>query len=451
MNLGWISLILLMALGWMELLMTNVRVQLESAVLGGVLRFPKVWDDLQLVADYFDDALNRLIFGRICELRNSGVVPDVMLVNAGLSSEQVLRVFECDGLAPFSGDAVVWHVNQLKAVWAKRKLEVAGATLLESAGDPSSNVGDLTAYALAEVDKVSASQAQLQISYPGDYLDDYVVEMASRPPFLATCWRRLNKLIGGFRNGGFYVVAGRPGQGKTIVALQSAFALAQSGRHVLYFSLEMPALQLQHRLLAQVLEIDYSRIANDDLDFEITDTSGGELREVWARDLVKSASSLLGNNLGVISSGRLTPNMVRAYVSAASKFRPVDAVFIDYLGLMSDDVAHKDKTERVGAISGALKQMALELDIPFVTAVQLNREVENRANDKPQLSDLRDSGSIEQDADVVLMIKRKHRPEENKDVGNGLDFFLVVAKNRHGQTGAAKFTAQDNLSRIVEQ
>jgi len=431
--------------------MTNARLNIEKAVLGGLLLFPKVWDDLQLVADYFDDALNRIIFNRVCELRDSGAVPSVTLVNGGLKSEAIVRVFECADFAPYSADSVVFHVQELKAIWAKRKLEIAGATLLESASDPSSDVADLTSYALAEVDKISASQAQLQISYPGDYLDDYVAEMASRPPFMVTCWKRLNKMIGGFRNGGFYVIAGRPGQGKTIVALQSAFALAKSGKHVLYFSLEMPALQLQHRLLAQVLEIDYSKIANDELDFEITDTSGGQLREVWARDLVKSAAGLLGNNLGVISSGRLTPNMVRAYISAASKVRPVDAVFIDYLGLMSDDIAHKDKTERVGAISGALKQMALELDIPFITAVQLNREVENRANDKPQLSDLRDSGSIEQDADVVLMIKRKHRPEENKDVGNGLDFFLVVAKNRHGQTGAAKFTAQDNLSRIVEQ
>jgi replicative DNA helicase len=431
--------------------MTNARLNIEKSVLGGLLLFPKVWDDLQLVADYFDDALNRIIFNRVCELRDSGAVPSVTLVNGGLKSEAIVRVFECADFAPYSADSVVYHVQELKAIWAKRKLEIAGATLLESASDPSSDVADLTSYALAEVDKISASQAQLQISYPGDYLDDYVAEMASRPPFMATCWKRLNKMIGGFRNGGFYVIAGRPGQGKTIVALQSAFALAKSGRHVLYFSLEMPALQLQHRLLAQVLEIDYSKIANDELDFEITDTSGGQLREVWARDLVKSSAGLLGNNLGIISSGRLTPNMVRAYISAASKVRPVDAVFIDYLGLMSDDVAHKDKTERVGAISGALKQMALELDIPFITAVQLNREAENRANDKPQLSDLRDSGSIEQDADVVLMIKRKHRPEENKDVGNGLDFFLVVAKNRHGQTGAAKFTAQDNLSRIVEQ
>jgi replicative DNA helicase len=287
----------------------------------------------------------------------------------------------------------------------------------------------------------------LQIVYPGEFLPDYVAEMKLKPPFMPTPWKRLNRFIGGWRDSGFYVVAGRPGQGKTIVALQAAFELSKQGKHVLYFSLEMPAFQLQHRLLAQVLSIDYSAIANDELDFEIMNSDSSI---VWARDVVASAAYILGNNLGLVGVGRLTPNIVRAYVSAASKVRKVDAVFIDYLGLMHDDVEHRDKISRIGAVSNQLKQFALELSIPVVVAVQLNRDVENRSNGKPQLSDLRDSGSIEQDADVVLMIGRKHRDGDNPD-GQGSDFALVVAKNRHGETGAARFVAQDGFSRIVEQ
>jgi replicative DNA helicase len=101
-------------------------------------------------------------------------------------------------------------------------------------------------------------------------------------------------------------------------------------------------------------------------------------------------------------------------------------------------------------VSNQLKQLALELNMPVVVAVQLGREIESRPNSKPQLSDLRDSGSIEQDADVVLMIRRKHRDGDNPD-GHGSELFLVVAKNRHGQTGAARFIAQDGYSRIVEE
>jgi replicative DNA helicase len=437
-------------IGWVGLSMTESRLQLENAVLGGLLRFPKVWDDLQLVADYFDDALNQLIFGRISVLRGSGVVPDVLLVNAGLDARGVARVFDCVDLAPLSDVACKFHVNQLKAMWAKSELRLAGSVLALKSDDPAQDVSGLVSDALAVVDRVSASQAQLQISYPGEYLGEYVAEMRSRPPFMPSCWKRLNKFIGGFRPAGFYVVAGRPGEGKTIVALQSAFELAKSGKHVLYFSLEMPALQLQHRLLAQSLSIDYSKIANDELDFKVTEIIDGDLYEFSAREQVANASAVLGFSLGVVAGSRLTPNMVRAYISAASKSCPVDAVFIDYLGLMQDDVQHRDKTAKIGAISGQLKQLALELNIPVVVAVQLGRDIESRPKGKPQLSDLRDSGSIEQDADVVLMIKRHLKEGDNPD-GNGSDFFLVVAKNRHGQTGAARFVAQDSFSRIVEQ
>lgn len=427
--------------------MTNTRFAVERSVLGGLLTFPKVWDDLQLVADYFGDALNRLIFERMQVLRADGAEPDVVLVNAGLDGRGVERVFECTSDAPLSDVAVGYHVRQLKAMWAKGELELAGKILAGDAVKVDSDVSGLVAGALQVVDRVSASQVGLSIVYPGEFLPEYVSEMSSKPPFMPTCWKRLNKFIGGWRDAGFYVVAGRPGQGKTIVALQAAFELSKQGKHVLYFSLEMPALQLQHRLLAQALCIDYSLIANDELDFEIMNA---DATHVWARDVVASAADSLGNNLGLIGLGKLTPNVVRAYVSAASKVRKVDAVFIDYLGLMHDDVEHRDKISRIGSVSNQLKQFALELSIPVVVAVQLNRDVENRSNGKPQLSDLRDSGSIEQDADVVLMIGRKHREGDNPD-GQGSDFALVVAKNRHGETGAARFIAQDGFSRIVEQ
>jgi replicative DNA helicase len=180
--------------------------QVENAVLGGVIRFPKVWDDLQLVAKYFDDALNQMIFERILSLRSSGVEPDVILVNAGLDGRGVDRVWECVGDAPLAAVAVKAHVNQLKAMWAKGELGLAGRKLDQGALDAGVDVSVLVAEALLVVDTVSASQAQLQISYPGEYLDEYVAEMQSRPPFMATCWKKLNKFIGGFGLQGFMLL-----------------------------------------------------------------------------------------------------------------------------------------------------------------------------------------------------------------------------------------------------
>jgi replicative DNA helicase len=426
--------------------MIDVRVGLEKSVLGGVLQFPKVWDDLNLVADYFQHALSRLVFDRILNLRRDGVEPDVLTVAAGLDGEAVQWVFECTGEAPLAEIAVGYHVQQLKAIWAKSELNLAARIMQEGSADPAVPVDVLIADALKAVDTVSGSQASLTITYPASYLDEYVAEMGVRTPFMPTAWRRLNKLLGGWRDSAFYVIAGRPGQGKTIVALQAAFQLAKSGKHVLYFSLEMPEMQLQHRLLAQALSLDVSHIANDELDYEVVNKDGSYS---YARELVRDAFMKLTDNLGIVSAPKLTPNLLRAYISAASKRCDVDAVFIDYLGLMDDDVAHRDKVNKIGSVSNQLKRIALELNIPVVAAVQLNREIEQRSDHKPQLSDLRDSGSIEQDADVILMIARKKR-QGDPDDGNGSEFYLKVAKNRHGAMGAAKFVAQDGYSRIVE-
>jgi len=425
--------------------MINMRTALEKSILGGVLTWPKVWDDLALVADYFDNALSRLVFEKIVSARADGVEPDALFIAAGLDGDARAWVFECTSEAPAAALAVKFHARQLKAMWAKDRLALAGRQLVQDSEVADSDVSELVAGALKAVDLVSASQAQIEIVYPGEFMGDYLGQMRTKTPFLSTCWKRLNMFIGGWRPSAFYVIAGRPGQGKTIVALQAAFELAKTGKHVLYFSLEMPEIQLQHRLLAQALSIDVSNIANDSLDYLVYDKDGSHL----ARDLVSDASSVLTNNLGLISAPVLTPNLLRSYISAASKRSPVDAVFIDYLGLMDDDVQHRDRVQKIGSISNQLKRVALELDIPVVAAVQLNREVENRSDHKPQLSDLRDSGSIEQDADVILMIARKRRDGDSED-SQGSFFFLRVAKNRHGQTGAAKFIAQDGFSRIVE-
>ena len=425
--------------------MIDVRVRLERSVLGGVLVWPDLLDELNLVDEFFSDALSRRVFERVLFLRRSGVVVDVLGVASGLSGDAVQWVFECQADAPASSVAVRFHARELRALWAKQRLQVLGETLGNEATNPEVEVSELSNKVLSVVDEVNASNSSLQVSYPDRFHFDYVRLMTENVPYLPTAWNRLNRVIGGWRAGGMYVIAGRPGQGKTIVALQAAAALAFQQKHVLYFSLEMPATQIQHRLLAQVLEIDVSQIADRNLSFEVF-RDGVTMR---ADDYVDLARDRLPVSLGVVAVSRLTPQLLRAYISVAAKRAPVDAVFIDYLGLMDDDTQHRDKTAKVSSISNQLKRIALDLNIPVVAAVQLNREVESRSDSKPQLSDLRDSGSIEQDADVVMLIFRKRRATDPDD-SNGSDFFLRVAKNRHGAVGAAKFLAQDYYSRIVE-
>ena len=429
----------------------NVRLRLEQGVLGGVLLFPNVFDGLQLDEGLFDDPLHVTIFRCIREFRERDVRPDVLLVANSVAPEVAARVFECQAEAPVTGESVGWYVQQLKAIWAKGRLGLlAGQVLLDSA-DAGKSVDELVGFVQGGLDGVVANQLPLEVTYAQSFMQEYLRVMGERVPFMPTCWGKLNLLVGGWRDSAFYVVAGRPGMGKTIVLLQAAYGLALEGKHVLYFSLEMPALQLQHRVLAQVCEIDYDRIANDDLDTPELNINNRDVRDL--RRSVWAAEARLTDNLGFVCEAVLSPARLRAYVANASSRRKVDAVFIDYIGLMDDDVRHNSKTEKIGSISQQLKQIALTLDVPVVAAAQLNREIEARGEKaKPMLSDLRDSGSIEQDADVILMIQRKQTDQDRKlnPDGNGSEFYLVVAKNRHGRTGSVKFRAEDQYSRIVE-
>lgn len=429
----------------------NVRLRLEQGVLGGVLRFPNVFDGLQLSEVLFDDPLNVQVFARIRDFRLRGVVPDVLLLASDVSAEVAVRVFECQAEAPHVESSVVWYVQQLKAIWAKSRLGVLGSQLVQDSDNPDVSVGDLVGFVQGGLDGVVEGQMPLQVVYPQSFMQEYLRVMGERVPFMPTCWGKLNWYLGGWRDSAFYVVAGRPGMGKTIVLLQAAYQLALQGKHVLYFSLEMPAIQLQHRILAQVCEIDYNLIANDDLDTPEMNVDNREVRDL--RKSIWAAEARLTDSLGFVCEPVLTPARLKAYVANANVRRKVDAVFIDYIGLMDDDVKHNSKSEKIGSISQQLKQLALTLDVPVVSAAQLNREIEARGGTaKPQLSDLRDSGSIEQDADVILMIQRKQNEQDkrmNPD-GNGSDFFVVVAKNRHGRTGSVKFRAEDQYSRIVE-
>lgn len=428
----------------------NVRLRLEQSVLGGVLLFPDVFDGLQLSEQLFDDPLHVTIFRRIREFRERNVKPDVLLVANSVAPECQVRVFECQAEAPVTGESVVWYVQQLKAIWAKARLGSVASQVLLDSEDAGKSVDELVGFVQGGLDGVVADQLPLEVVYPQSFMQEYLRVMGESVPFEPTCWGKLNYFLGGWRDSAFYVVAGRPGMGKTIVLLQAAYQLALQNKHVLYFSLEMPALQLQHRILAQVCEISYDLIANDDLDTpELISLGNRESRDLRAS--VWAAEARLTDNLGLVCEAVLSPARLKSYVANASRRRKVDAIFIDYIGLMDDDVRHNNKTEKIGSISQQLKQLALTLDIPVVAAAQLNREIESRGDKaKPVLSDLRDSGSIEQDADVILMIQRKQTDQEAKENRNGREFHLVVAKNRHGRTGSIKFVAEDEYSRIVE-
>ncbi len=262
-------------------------------------------------------------------------------------------------------------------------------------------------HSLAEL--VPAVQAELQAILEGRI-----------PPAVYTGLADLDRLIGGFFPGDLTVVAARPGVGKTTFLLTAAHNAARSGKRVLFFSLEMDAGQLIRRLLAGEAGVDSSRLRSGPL--ETADWPG----------LTHGLTRLAGIPIWIDDTAAIPLSHLRAAVTAQALREGVDLVIVDYLQLVKPGVTLRNRTEEIGIITAGLKALARETGVPIMAAAQLNRAVEQRQDKRPTLSDLREGGSQEQDADQVIFL---HRPGlYGEDQPTNLTE-LIVAKHRHGPTG----------------
>lgn len=262
----------------------------------------------------------------------------------------------------------------------------------------------------------------------------------------ATGLSDLDDAMGGFEGTRLYVIGARPGMGKTAAAFQMAATIAQRGR-VLGFSLEMPAEEIMTRLVCSEGRVDLSRF---------TDAQRGKAKlseRDWER-LAAAQETLDKARLDIVLKQNLYLHQLTDMVRREHQREPLSMFVLDYLQLVK--VAGRsggNRTQEVGEISRELKSLALELQIPVLALSQLNRGVEDRPNKRPQLSDLRESGSVEQDADVVMFIYRDEVYNQQTDQQGIAEF--IIGKQRNGPTGTVKvqyhapFTRFSNLARYV--
>ena len=233
----------------------------------------------------------------------------------------------------------------------------------------------------------------------------------------------LDQLLGGLQKSDLLIVAGRPGMGKTSWLLSVALNAAQAGAQVAIFSLEMSNEQIVQRFVASETAIGTHKLRLGKLDD----------RE-WAL-FVESVGRLGKLHIYLDDTPALTPIQMRAKCRRLYGEHGLDLVMVDYLQLMTAGSTRSDnRVQEISVISRQLKQLARELNVPVLAAAQLSRAVEQRQDKRPQLSDLRESGSIEQDSDVVMFIYRDEAYNEDTDRPNEAD--IIVAKHRNGPTGA---------------
>ena len=256
-------------------------------------------------------------------------------------------------------------------------------------------------------------------------------------PYVPTGFTRLDKLLGGgLLNEGLYLLAARPGAGKTTVALAIAENMVRCGFPVLFVTLEMSEQQLMSKRIAAATNITSNVVLMSPLG-----------RDEYAR-VVTAVSELSQRPLYINRKPSATVTDIANLALAVSSLR---CIVVDYFGLIQPSGRKKSRYEAMTDVSGDLKRLARRLGIPILCLAQLNRQNEQRANKRPQLSDLRDTGAAEQDADGVMFLHRDdyYNKPEKPDLISPSDLEVILEKNRHGATGMVKMAMYLATSKIT--
>jgi replicative DNA helicase len=243
----------------------------------------------------------------------------------------------------------------------------------------------------------------------------------------------LDRLTFGFHSGELTVIGARPGMGKTTFALNIAYNIASQGKKVLFFSLEMSKKQLSLRTYSMISEVPLSKIRSGLLNDE---------------EVEKITSSYL-ENAGVLERMVLVDDVSNLYdiIKIAYSMENIDLIIVDYLQLIKTKNKYQMRYQELADIANSLKFLSKDLDIPIIALAQVNREVEKKADKRPTLSDLRESGDIEATADVVMFIHREDYYKKENNIDDSVAE-IIVAKNRNGESGVIKLNFNKRIQKF---
>ncbi|MCS7183347.1 MAG: replicative DNA helicase, partial [Thermoanaerobaculum sp.] len=419
----------------------------ERAILGAILNegscFFRVVDLIGPEDFYLDQ--HRLVFEAFIQLAHENAPIDLL---STLGMLERLGTVKAVGGAPFLAqlaqdlpdpEGVEHYAEIVRDKAIRRQLLKMSTTLMVEAGNEGGRALDLLDRVETMVLEVADRAIQTGPRKVGDLAAEELhhLEVAARSehPFvgLETGFRRLDELTSGLKEQELIILAARPGVGKTAMALNIASHVAlRLKKRVLFFSLEMSASALVRRLLAAEAKVSLQRIINGRISLKPS-------RSLSDLDRLVSAADALGDApLWIDDSATLSLLELRGKARRMMMEHGLDLVVVDYLQLMSSGQKTENRTQEVSAISRGLKAIAKQLRVPVLALSQLSRQPERRGADaRPQLSDLRESGSIEQDADVVIFIHRKVAPRaEGESTEESRKAEVIVAKQRNGPTDA---------------
>jgi len=426
--------------------------ELEEAVLGALMLEKDAYSiisEIILKPEYFYDKTHELIFEAIQNLVFKQKPVDILTVveqlrkNGKLEAAGGVSYISQLSQKVLSSAHIDYHARIVAQKYLARELITFSSEITSKAFEATSDVDDLMQEAESKLFEISQRNLKKDAVHIGPVITKAISlmhEAAERPDELsglASGFKDLDKITFGWQNSDLIIIAARPSMGKTAFVLSMAKNMAvNSNIPIAFFSLEMSDVQLVNRLIINVTELTGDKIKT------------GRLAEYEWHQLGSMVNKLYSAPIYIDDTPSLSVFELRTKARRLVKEHQVKCIMVDYLQLMNAGEKNLQREREVAIISSSLKNLAKELNIPVIALSQLNRKLEDRTQPRgsrdgseakrPQLSDLRESGSIEQDADIVCFI---HRPEYYKilqdEHGNSLEgrAEIIIAKHRNGSTG----------------
>ena len=427
----------------------------EQSVLGGLMLNNEAWDRVaERVAEHdFYSRPHRLIFAGMTRLSAQGLPIDLITLQEELERHEQLEaaggfayLVEIAKNTPSAANISAYAEIVRERAVVREMISVAN-DIAESGFDPQGrNAADLLDEAESKVFKIaesrsSASDGPQSLKVVLEKTVDKIEELFRKPhngvTGVSSGYSDLDKMTSGFQSSDLIIVAARPSMGKTTFAMNLVeHAALTQDKPAVIFSLEMPSEQIIMRMLASLGRIEQTRVRTGQLD----DDDWGRLSSTMGMLLEKG-------KMYIDDASGLTPTELRSRTRRiAREHGGISLVMIDYLQLMRVPSLSDNRTLEIAEISRSLKALAKELQVPVIALSQLNRSLEQRADKRPVNSDLRESGSIEQDADLIMFIYRDevyHDDSPDKGVAE-----IIIGKQRNGPIGKVRLTFQGQFSRF---
>lgn len=430
-------------------------IEAEQAVLGGLMISPDAIFHLgdKLSESDFHQQSHRLIYRAILDLSESNIPYDVITLGEWLKKNGHDKhtggteyLIDLASQTPSAANIVAWAEIVREKSMLRQLMEVSGQIMKSCMGNEGEEARNLVSQAEAAIFQIAETHARgrkLHVNAKEAVKEAYqqIVTRYDNPgklTGLSTGYSGLDEITNGLQNQDLIIVAARPAIGKTSFAQCIAEHVAiHQGKATALFSMEMSASQLAQRLISSQARVDGNRLRSGKLD-----------EEDWPR-MTEAIKRITASKLLIDDTAGLNPQELAFRARRLKREHNIGLIVIDYLQLMTvAGNGRENRATEIAEVSRSLKALAKELDVPIIALSQLNRGVESRNDKRPNMSDLRESGSIEQDADIVIFIYRDdYYVKDSQDKGIAE---IIISKHRQGSTGTLKLRFFGEYTRFDE-